>query len=293
MVLVIGILAATALLSGQLTAYMAARSRGSRSALAMALIMGATAWWAAGNAAEYMAHDLAVKVALANLQYLAIAAIPVLWFALGSSLGQEERGRKVRAPLPVIWIIPALTAILVWTDPALGLVRHSFRLDVQSGFPVIAKEFGPWFWVHSAYSYVFILIGTVLILRAVQASHGTRRAQRVTLVVGTLLPVAANLAYLAGIFPLGNVDPTPLAFSLTGLLAMLNLTRFRFLALVTTAQATAIEQLPDPVVILDRDGNHGIRERRRAQLLRDDGRGSRQAAHRHGSALFRSAPGPG
>jgi diguanylate cyclase (GGDEF)-like protein len=254
MALVIGILAATALLSGRLTAYMAARSRGSRSALTMALIMGATAWWAAGNAAEYLAHDLAVKVAFANLQYLAIAAIPVLWFGLGSSLGQEERGRKVRFPLPVIWIIPALTAILVWTDSALGLVRHSFRLDVQSGFAVIAKEFGPWFWVHSAYSYVFILIGTVLILRAVQASQGTRRAQRVTLVVGTLLPVAANLVYLAGIFPLGNVDPTPLAFSLTGLLAMLNLTRFRFLALVTTAQATAIEQLPDAVVILDRDG---------------------------------------
>jgi diguanylate cyclase (GGDEF)-like protein len=36
---------------------------------------------------------------------------------------------------------------------------------------------------------------------------------------------------------------------------VLNLTRFRFLALVTTAQAIAIEQLQDAVLILDRDGH--------------------------------------
>ncbi len=255
MILIVGILAATALLSGQLTAYMAFRSRGSRSAVVMALIMGATAWWAAWNALEYLAPDLQVKLIFANLQYLAIAAIPVLWFVLGSSLEQSERGVTARRPPLVIWIVPAVTAVLVWTDPSLGFVRHSFRLEVESGFSVIAKEFGPWFWVHSAYSYIFIILGTVLILKALHASRGTRRAQRITLVVGTLLPVGANLMYLAGIFPLGSIDPTPLAFSLTGLLAVLNLARFRFLALVTTAQATAIEQLRDAVLILDRDGN--------------------------------------
>jgi len=255
MILIVGILAATALLSGQLTVYMAFRSRGSRSAVVMALIMGATAWWAAWNALEYLAPDLQVKLIFANLQYLAIAAIPVLWFVLGSSLEQSERGVTARRPPLVIWIVPAVTAVLVWTDPSLGFVRHSFRLEVESGFSVIAKEFGPWFWVHSAYSYIFIILGTVLILKALHASRGTRRAQRITLVVGTLLPVGANLMYLAGIFPLGSIDPTPLAFSLTGLLAVLNLARFRFLALVTTAQATAIEQLRDAVLILDRDGN--------------------------------------
>jgi diguanylate cyclase (GGDEF)-like protein len=255
MILIVGILAATALLSGQLTVYMAFRSRGSRSAVVMALIMGATAWWAAWNALEYLAPDLQVKLIFANLQYLAIAAIPVLWFVLGSSLEQSERGVTARRPPLVIWIVPAVTAVLVWTDPSLGFVRHSFRLEVESGFSVIAKEFGPWFWVHSAYCYIFIILGTVLILKALHASRGTRRAQRITLVVGTLLPVGANLMYLAGIFPLGSIDPTPLAFSLTGLLAVLNLARFRFLALVTTAQATAIEQLRDAVLILDRDGN--------------------------------------
>jgi hypothetical protein len=166
MVLVVGILAGTALLSGQLTAYMAIRSRGSRSALAMVFVMGATAWWAAWNALEYLATDLPLKLVFANLQYLAIAAIPVLWFILGSTLAQEERDGEARRPTWVIWIIPGVTAVLVWIDPLLGLVRHGFHLEVESGFSVIAKEFGPWFWVHSAYSYIFIIVGTVLILKA-------------------------------------------------------------------------------------------------------------------------------
>jgi diguanylate cyclase (GGDEF)-like protein len=254
MILVVGILAATALLSGQLAAYMAIRSRGSRSAVVMALTMGATAWWAAWNALEYLAPGLQSKLVFANLEYLAITAIPVLWFALGSSLNSEERSGTARRPPLVMWIVPVVTAVLVWTDPFLGFVRRGFHLGVQSGVSVIAKEFGPWFWVHSAYSYILIIAGTVLMLKALHASHGTRRAQRITLVVGTLLPLTANLIYLAGIVPLGGLDPTPLAFSLTGLLAMLNLTRFRFLALMTTAQAAAIEQLRAAVLILDRDG---------------------------------------
>ena len=241
MVLVVGVLAATALLSTQLTAYLAVRARGSRSAVIMAVLMGATAWWAAWNAAEYMAPTLGAMLLFANLEYLAIAAIPVTWFTLGYLLGQEERGGTARRPPRIIWIIPAVTAILVWTDPYLGLVRKGLHLEVQGGFLVIAKEFGPWFWVHSAYSYLFIIAGTVLMFRALHASRGTRRAQKVILVAGTLLPVAANMVYLSGIFPLGSVDPTPLAFSLTGLLAVLNLKRFRFLALVTKAQAAAIE----------------------------------------------------
>ncbi len=254
MVLVVGVLAATALLSAQLAAYMAARSRGSANAVFMAAIMAATAWWAAGNAAEYLAAALPAKLAFANLQYIAIAVVPVLWFGLGWTLDREERAAPPRRlPWP-LWLVPALTAVLAWTDTSLGLVRHSFRLVPASGFTVIAKEFGPWFWVHSAYSYVLIITGTVLVLRSLYAGPGTRRAQRVTLVVGTLLPVMANVLYLTRLVPLDNIDPTPLAFSLTGLLLVLNLTRFRFLSLVTTAQRTAIEQLRDSVLIFDRDG---------------------------------------
>ena len=102
MILVVGILAVTALLSGQLTAYMAVRSRGTASARAMAFTMGATAWWAAGNALEYLVPDFPAKLVFANLEYIAIAAIPVLWLTLGLSLDREERGSAPGRPTRVV-----------------------------------------------------------------------------------------------------------------------------------------------------------------------------------------------
>ncbi|HET6450344.1 MAG TPA: histidine kinase N-terminal 7TM domain-containing protein, partial [Spirochaetia bacterium] len=282
MVLVIGILAATALLSGQLAAYMGIRSRGSQSAALMAITMAATAWWSAGNALEDLLPGLMGKLVMANLQYAAITTIPVLWCLLCWSLDREERsGSAVKVPL-VVWIVPLLTFILVWTDPALGLVRRSFRLESSAGFTAIAKEYGPWFWVHAAYSYVMIVSGTVLMIRGLPSGQGVRRSQRALLIIGSLLPAAANVLYVTDVIPSAGIDPTPLAFSVTGLLLVANLGRFRFLSLVTAAQSIAIEQLHDAVLILDHGGrlayanaaargSFGVRSRDVGRFLADLG----------------------
>ncbi len=251
---VIATLAVSSLLASVLCLYLLERRQESPAALYMGLLMAAVAWWSGLNAFEYMVGSLRAKIFVANLEYLAIACIPILWFAFGSSLASEERSGRGSDPKMAIWIVPALTAILVWLDPLLGLVRSSFRLEVQGGFTTIGKEFGPWFWLHSAYSYLWILVGTAMVLRSSGSKRGSGRMQAPMLVVGALLPVAANLFYVSGYFPFSAVDPTPLAFSFTGLLLFINLARFRFLALLTSARASAIEHLRDPVMVLDRRG---------------------------------------
>ena len=247
------ILVGTALLSGHLAWYLSSNSRGMKSAFYMGFLMWASAWWAALNALEYLAPTLLGKLILANLQYLAIAAIPVLWYALGATLDTEERRGFGRNPHPAMWLLPALTAVFVWIDPSWGLVRTDLRLGVQGPFSVILKEFGPWFWIHSAFSYFCVLWGTVLILRGVGARRGTNKVQLFLLVAGTLLPTGVNFVYILGFLPPGSLDPTPLAFSITGLLLVLNLTRFRFLSLVSVAREAAVEHLRHAVLILDRE----------------------------------------
>jgi len=259
------ILVGTALLSGHLAWYLSMNRRGMKSAFYMGFLMWGSAWWAAFNALEYLAPSLLGKLILANLQYLAIAAIPVLWYALGAALDTEERRGFGRDPHPVMWVLPALTALFVWMDPWWALVRTDVRLGVQGPFSVILKEFGPWFWIHSAFSYLCVLWGTVLILRGVGVrggpgrgagrKHGERRnkVQLFLLVAGTLLPTGVNFIYILGLLPTGSLDPTPLAFSITGLLLVLNLTRFRFLSLVSVAREAAVEHLRHAVLILDRD----------------------------------------
>jgi diguanylate cyclase (GGDEF)-like protein len=220
----------------------------------MCLLMGATGWWNFFNAAEDLAASLGIKLLFADLQYAAIVSIPVLWYAFGSSYLREERSRKARHPLRLIWIVPAATAALVWLDPWLGLVRHSFVLLDDGGIPMIGKEFGPWFWVHSLYSYVFIALGTIFIILGAGSRSGEGRSLRVLLSLFALLPLCANVLYLSRLLPLAGVDPTPIAFALSGLLLILSLSRYRFLAGLAEARTEIVEQLRNPVVVIDYAG---------------------------------------
>jgi diguanylate cyclase (GGDEF)-like protein len=251
LVQVAGFLFATSILAGILFLYLLGRNLDSRSATFMAFLMGASSLWAGLNGFEYLANRLEAKLLLANLQYIAIATIPVIWYSFGRSYDLEERTGTGSNPNLLIWLVPAITSVLVWLDPTLGFVRTNIRLEEQGGFVMIAKDFGPWFWFHSLYSYVFIIAGTVFILRGAGARGWTGRMQQVMLLGGALLPTGANLIYIVGLFPVPTVDPTPLAFSITGVLLVVNLTRFRFLSLVSVARAEAMENLVDALLIFD------------------------------------------
>lgn len=143
LVQVAGFLFATAILAGILFLYLLGRNLDSRSTTFMAFLMGMSSLWAALNGFEYLATSLNSKLILANLQYLAIATIPVIWYSFGRSYDLEERTGTGSNPNLLIWVVPILTSVLVWLDPSLGLVRNNLRLEEQSGFIMIAKNFGP------------------------------------------------------------------------------------------------------------------------------------------------------
>lgn len=145
LLITLAILAFSASLSALLSLYLLERRSGSKSALWMALLMAACAWWSSINAFEYIAAGLQAKLILAGLQYLSIASMPAIWFAFCSSLFKEEGSINAREPSFIIWIIPVITACLVWFDPFLGLVRNYPRLRERPPFATVVQDFGPWF----------------------------------------------------------------------------------------------------------------------------------------------------
>jgi diguanylate cyclase (GGDEF)-like protein len=233
--------------------FLGSRASESRSGRLMGWLMVTTGSWALFNALELVAPTLDEKLVLANLQYAAIVALPVLWFRFGTCLLRNDEDSRARLLNwdSLVWVVPVVTGVLVWLDPWLGLVRKDFALVSQAGVSSLDKEFGPWFWVHSAYSYGFIIAGTVRVIQALSGKSRSGRLQAGVLVLAALIPAAANLLYLAGLWPLEGVDPTPIAFTLTGLMFVLNLSRFRFLALMPAAQDAVVASLDQGIVIVD------------------------------------------
>lgn len=256
LLLPVALLFLSAWLSLHLFLFLRARSGESRSAWLLASLMGATAFWAFFNALELLAQGLEAKFVLGNLQYIAISAIPVLQFRFGTRLlyRDDDKSARLWSVHGLLWIEPILTSVLVWFDPALGWVRHDLHLDFSLGFAMLSVGRGPWFWVHAVYDYALIAIGTGRVIMALSKGSQNGRAQAWILSFAALVPTFANLVYIVGFWPIKAMDPTPMAFTLTGLAYLFIFSRFRFLALLPVAQDVAIAGLEEGVLILDRDG---------------------------------------
>lgn len=96
------------------------------------------------------------------------------------------------------------------------------------------------------------MIGAAILFQALFSSFQLYREQIIPLILAAIFPWAGNAVYLGGF--LGYFDPTPLAFTLSGLLMMWNVLRNEFLSVVPEARGTIIERMTDGIVVLDRTG---------------------------------------
>ncbi len=113
-------------------------------------------------------------------------------------------------------------------------------------------EYGPGFWWHTLYSYLALVIGTGLIAWGWWKAPPAFRPQRRTILLATLIPVAANVLYLSRAF--GVVDPTPLGFALAGTVIFYAIFRQDLFAFSPVARALIINQIGDAIVVVSPSG---------------------------------------
>ncbi len=244
----IWVLLASAVVTAALGAY-AWRQRAVPGGAPFAFLMLIATVWALANALEMAGADLPTKLFWANVQYLCYGTLPVAWLALALQYtGRDEW--LTRRNLALLMIEPLITVILVWTNPLHGLMRRGVHLDTAGPFPVIGKTFGPWFWVHAAYTYLLLSLNIYLFVATLRTSPLSRRQTRV-LLIGTLLPVVWNALYNFGLSPIPRHDVAPAVLSLSGVVIAWGLFRHRLFDLVPVARTTVVEGMDDGVMVLD------------------------------------------
>ena len=225
--------------------------RAASGALALSILFAAVATWAFEYAMEMGGIDRSFKMFWANLQYLSITAVPVLWttFALQYTNRNQWAQLKYIGPL---WIFPLVTVVLAWTDPLHGLLRNRIDLIEWDGITLLAMvEYGPWFWIHATYSYVLMGLGTLLLIPTLLRHSSLYRGQAITLLIGMLAPWIANAIYIFGYSPFPYLDLTPFAFLLQGLAGAWGLFGYQLFDVVPVARHAVVEGLRDGVVVID------------------------------------------
>jgi len=184
-------------------------------------------------------------VYLDYLSYLGVAFIPVQMLLI--CMFVTSSGIKSRKGKMLLFVVPVLTQVMVWTNS----FHHAFYESF--GFMTMDEvEFGWYFYVHSIYSYGCILGAIVLLVRFALRHRGTgdSTAQAVILLIGSVVPVLVNIGFTFGFEGL-NVFSTPVAFLITVLLYFYGVYRYNMIRLSPIAMKTVMDKASDLYIVID------------------------------------------
>lgn len=226
------------------------RRRAGRWAYPFTLAALAAAWWSIFYAFELYSPILERKLIWAQIQYVAIVVIPVLWFLFGMAYTGRQKWLSSLRILSLL-IIPLITLALVFTNAYHRLIWATIPLNSSGPFPILDPEYGTWFFIYSTYSYGLLLIGTIALIQAARQSPKTYRWQNIALVVGALIPWIANAIYLLDLGFSPNIDLSPVAFVLSALVIGWSIFRYHLFDVVPVARRTTVDTMRDGMIVLN------------------------------------------
>lgn len=204
------------------------------------------------------------KIFWSQILYIGfVQAIPYLMLFILTYV--RQRKLPLRMVISVM-IIPALTLVAAWTNSL-----HSW---LWSGFSqgsieknVLIYHHGFWFWLHTSYLYLILVIGVVYLIRSIILATPPIRRQLIILFVGAMFPAITGTLYAVGWEALDGLDITPTGLAFTGAFLAWALIKYQLLDLLPVARTTLIEQLQDGVIVLDMNGRIADINRSTQKLL--------------------------
>ena len=222
----------------------------SRANLGLAGLSLAIVVWVLGHAGEIAGLDLATKIFWSQVQYIGIALVPFTWVIFSYNHTHPDNPMPLRMALPLA-VLPLITIGIAWTNSWHHLLWKSTYIKEIGVFSEMGVTYGPWFWVHAAYSYALNLAGAIYLFRFLGNKQGVYSGQRVTFVIAILFPWVANIVYIIGLTPFLPVDLTPFAFTVTVTALTWSIYGFRLISLTPLARDFVIEAMPDGMIVVD------------------------------------------
>src|SRR5215207_6236392 len=220
---------------------------------------GTYAWYASGQVLtilgfifELISPTLEIKVFWDKFQWLTISYLIVLPFLIFSIRYSEY---KLRNPIlvwgPVLLLLSSFTALLL-TDDVHHLLYPNPHLSTDDPFPELKYDFTYVVYLYSLlYIYGANLYGISLLSRRAFQPHNLYRPQYLIIIAGFLVPMILSLFSLANIRIAPQRDVAPFALAIGNLIVAWGLFRYGLFDIVPIAREQIVENISDPVIVLD------------------------------------------
>lgn len=146
----------------------------------------------------------------------------------------------------ILFVIPILSLILLWTNDFHHLFYEHYSININDGVV------GPYFLVHSVFSYILLFAGLFYLLKFSIKNAGFFSKQSILLLLGTLVPLVVNLLGTLGLIKM-TIYITPICFSITVLFYAIAIFKFKFLTTTPIALQRIVDRISDGYIVLNED----------------------------------------
>ncbi len=221
-------------------------------AIPLTILMLAVAHFSATYVLEIGSVEVGLKVFWAKVETAGTLAIPAAWLAF--ALQYTGQGRWLaRRQLLLVGAALLIVLALVWTNESHHLFWSDVIVDSSGPYPALVPTLEMGYWLIAVYNIVCSAAATALLVQFMVRSRGLYRRQVAALVVASALPIVADVLSVVAAEQI-RFDFTPLSFTLTGMVLLWGLFRYRLFSIVPVAREQVIESMRDGVIVIDDSG---------------------------------------
>ena len=175
--------------------------------------------------------------------YLPVVLTPVSLFFIAYIFRNKEF--KFKKWFLLLFIIPIITMLVLWTNDFHHLFYKYYSVNT------VETTFGPYFYVHSIYTYGLFAIDMILLLMTSVKNSSFFSKQSLLIITGTMFPLIVNILGMTVMET--NIYVTPIFFIITILFFGVAILRYNFLNISPIALKRVVDQMSDCYLVLNQD----------------------------------------
>lgn len=206
--------------------------------------------WSIGLALENTFTQPAAKILMARLEYIGVyGCVPFFFLFTIYYLGKENYITRPR--LVLLFIIPVVMNLLVWTNDIHRLIWSTITPDPNPAMNILIFSRGPLYWLGVGFNYSLFIAIAILFIRQIIRTRGVFRAQAIILLAGMLPVVLSNLVYMFARGSIKGLDFSTVGFAVMSLLFYLGIQNQHLFILSPIPKEAILDGIKEGIVVLN------------------------------------------
>lgn len=211
-----------------------------------------TAWWGTFYLLELLIPGIEGKLLMENMQFSVLFLLPVIVLFFTFHFVNLPIKRSLKS---LFWIEPVVMLLILWADSSLRWFRlgESIQGNVSMSTTLISIH-GWAYWVSGSYSILLLVVSIILVIRELVRTPFWQRIRTGFVLIAEVTALAGVLAVMPGELSSRSTYLMLAGSILSQLILLAGASQRQTLALIPIARETVLEQMQDPVIVVNLKG---------------------------------------